>query len=302
MNNLLLRRLAYLSIAIAYIQIVFGAIVRITGSGMGCGDHWPRCLGSWLPDLGNAQTAIELGHRALGTLLGASILLLYLFAWRGKRGGEENSQRAFRGAQLSLLVVIAVGLLGRSAVKTGLEPYVVVVHLVGAIALLALLGTTALRAGGFGAANVAGGVTDRTYRSAGAAVGLAFLVLVMGALTANVPTAAGSCGGFPWCRTGMASGPGLHIQLTHRVLAFLLLFHVMGIAMGIAKRGAPAVVARAARISFGLIILQIVIAAALVEMHLPRGLQSLHQAVGTLAWFSIFVFAMLARESWKKTA
>jgi heme A synthase len=291
-----LRRLSYFSIAIAYIQIVFGAIVRITGSGMGCGDHWPRCLGSWLPDLGNAQTGIELTHRVLGTLLGLSIILLFGFAWKEVRRGTGNAGRVFRGAQLSLLVVVAVGLLGREAVKMGLEPYIIVVHLIGAISLLAILATTAIRAGGFGADASLSAVSRGTYRSAMAAVALSFIVLVMGAMTANILGAAGSCGGFPWCRTGMASGPGLHIQLTHRVLAFLLFFHMIGVVIGIAKRGAPKPIARAGQISFGLILLQIFIAAALVEMKLPRGLQSLHQAVGTLVWLSIFIFAMLARK------
>ena len=291
-----LKRLSYVAIVIAYIQIVFGAIVRITGSGMGCGDHWPRCLGAWLPDLGNAQTGIELTHRVLGTLLGISIMLLLAAAWREKKRGTASADGVLRGTLLSLLVVIAVGLLGREAVKMGLQPYIIVVHLIGAVSLLAILATTAMRAGGFGGDSNLTGVSPKTYRAAGVAVALAFLVLVMGAMTANVPGAAGSCGGFPWCRTAMASGPPLHIQLTHRVLAFLLFFHIMGVAMGIAKRRAPAAVSRAARISFALIVLQVVIAAALVEMRLPRSMQSLHQAVGTLVWLAIFIFAMLARK------
>ncbi len=297
-----LRILAYLSIALAYIQIVFGAVVRITGSGMGCGEHWPRCLGSWLPDLGNAQTGIELTHRVLGALLGLTIILLYVIAWRLKRSGNEDAPRVFRSVQLSLVVVVGVGLLGRSAVKMGLQPYVVVVHLIGAVTLLALLATAAIRAGGFGAGGNLAGVSRSTYRSSGAAVGLGFLVLVTGALTANIVGAAGSCGGFPWCRTGMASGPGLHIQLTHRVLAFLLLFHVIGITMGILKRGAPVPIKRAAWASLGLIILQVFVAAALVEMKLPRGLQSLHQAVGVLVWLAIFIVAMLARKGTRDAA
>lgn len=289
------RRLAYLSIAIAYVQIVFGAIVRITGSGMGCGDHWPRCLGTWLPDLGNAQTGIELTHRVLGVLVGLSAILLLTFAWKLSRT-DTTARPVFRSALLSVVVVVAVGLLGRSAVKMGLAPYVVVIHLIGAISLLAILATTAIRAGGFGADVALSGVTPKTVRASAAAVVVAFLVLVMGALTANVAGAAGSCGGFPWCRTGMASGPGLHIQLTHRVLAFLLFFHVMGMTIGIVKRGAPRPIARAAYTAFGLIVLQIVIAAGLVEMKLPRGLQSLHQAVGTLVWLALFVLAMLTRK------
>ena len=43
------RRLGYLALLIGFAQIVFGAVVRITGSGMGCGDHWPDCYGSFTP-------------------------------------------------------------------------------------------------------------------------------------------------------------------------------------------------------------------------------------------------------------
>ncbi|MBA2458138.1 MAG: COX15/CtaA family protein, partial [Gemmatimonadales bacterium] len=43
----LLRRVAWSGAGLAFGLIVLGGIVRITGSGMGCGDHWPRCNGEW---------------------------------------------------------------------------------------------------------------------------------------------------------------------------------------------------------------------------------------------------------------
>jgi len=51
------RRLSYLALTLAYLQIVFGAIVRITGSGLGCGDTWPDCFGSFTP--GERGLALE---------------------------------------------------------------------------------------------------------------------------------------------------------------------------------------------------------------------------------------------------
>ena len=47
----LLRRLAWAGSGLALGLIVLGGVVRITGSGMGCGDHWPRCDGEWFPPL-----------------------------------------------------------------------------------------------------------------------------------------------------------------------------------------------------------------------------------------------------------
>lgn len=289
------RRIAYAAIVMAYVQIVFGAIVRITGSGMGCGDHWPKCHGSWLPDLGSAQTAIELTHRVWGALLGIAIIALYLVALRIRKRGEPGGAKIFRSAQVSLLLVVIVGLLGREAVRLGLHPFVVVVHLTGAMAVLGALIVTAIRAGGFGASADLSATSQKTFRGAGVAVMLTFLALVLGALTANTAGAPYACRGFPWCRMDMTPGGPLHVHLTHRVIAFALLFHLMGIVIGVVRRGEPPVITRWAWTAFGAVIAQVMIAAALVESSLPASLRSIHQAVGTLVWIAVFTFAMLAR-------
>jgi heme A synthase len=43
------RRLAWTAAGCTYLLIILGAVVRITGSGMGCGEHWPLCNGRLLP-------------------------------------------------------------------------------------------------------------------------------------------------------------------------------------------------------------------------------------------------------------
>src|SRR2546430_4817271 len=55
-------RLAWLAATCTYLLIILGAIVRITGSGMGCGEHWPLCNGTLLPPF-DLPTLIEYGHR-----------------------------------------------------------------------------------------------------------------------------------------------------------------------------------------------------------------------------------------------
>jgi heme A synthase len=165
---------------------------------------------------------------------------------------------------------------------------------------LATLVVAVQRAGGLGA-DVVTGPSDAgapTYRGARAAAGLAFIVVVLGALTANVPGAALSCGGFPWCRTGVfVQGTPLHIQLTHRVLAILLFLHLGAGTVLVMRRGASRQVVAAAQITFGVVVLQLVVAAALVELRLPPALQSLHQAVGTLLWVTTFTYAAIARRA-----
>jgi heme A synthase len=79
------------------------------------------------------------------------------------------------------------------------------------------------------------------------------------------------------------------------VLAVLLFFHLSAMVVSIARRRESPVIVRAARIALAAVVSQIGIAAALVELHLPAPLQSIHQAVGTLVWLTMVAFAVLAR-------
>jgi heme A synthase len=92
-----------------------------------------------------------------------------------------------------------------------------------------------------------------------------------------------------------AGGTPLVVQIVHRTIAFLLFGHLWGVAMALPRRNEPRPIILAARVAFGFAILQVLVAAAMVEMHLPLVLRSLHQATGTLVWLAICVFAGLSR-------
>jgi heme A synthase len=294
-----LRRLAVISLVLAFCQIVFGAVVRITGSGMGCGDHWPKCLGSWIPPLDRADLIIEVTHRWIALALSIAIMTLVIAAWR-KRAlpGISGPGGVLRPTVASAALVIAAALLGAVTVKLGLHPHIVVVHLILAMTLLAVLVVVVARTGDLGAGwIIRGAASAKTARGATAAVGLTFVVLVLGALTANTPGAPLACQGFPLCRGGgadLANGVW-EIHVAHRIAAILLFLHLVGMVVSVAKRKEPAVIVRAARITLATVVIQIGIAAALVELHLPAPLQSIHQAMGTLVWLTVVAFAVLAR-------
>jgi len=76
-----LRRLSILSLILGVGQVVFGAIVRITGSGLGCGDHWPQCHGYWFPPFTRMDLVIEVMHRYLAFTLSLTIAGLLLLAF-----------------------------------------------------------------------------------------------------------------------------------------------------------------------------------------------------------------------------
>jgi heme A synthase len=292
----LIRPLAYLALALAYLQIVFGAIVRITGSGLGCGDHWPDCYGSYAPTERGLGLIIEISHRYGAALLSTAVFALAVVAFTKRdQRGVGGPGGVLRTSLVAAGLVVAAALLGAATVKLELNPGIIVTHLAIAMSLLGVLSLTVIRAGGLGAMSNMTGATDRTWRVARIAVVLGAVTLLMGALTANLPDAATSCGGFPWCRTINGSGTPLIVQIVHRTIAFLLLGHLAGAAIAARRRSEPRVLVVAAGAAFGLAILQILIAAAMVEMNLPLVLRSLHQAAGTLVWLSICVFASLAR-------
>jgi heme a synthase len=291
---LTVRRVGYAALLIGFVQVVFGAIVRISGSGLGCGDHWPDCYGSFAPTTSAQTLLVEISHRYGAAALSIAIIALAIVALRQRNTeGVTGPGGALRAALLAVLLVIIAALFGAVTVKMELNPIVVVTHLSIAMSLLAALVVVIVRAGGFGALRIPARYV-RTFRSARAAVGLTFLVLVFGALTANTRGASQSCLGFPLCRIAAGSGTPFWIQVTHRIIALLLLGHLTGIFFAVRRRGESAIIRHAAVTALTVVVIQIVIAAAMVELGLPAALRSLHQAVGTLLWICVVAMAALA--------
>lgn len=288
------RRLAYLALLLGFAQVVFGAIVRITGSGMGCGDHWPDCFGSFTPAHSAPSLLVEISHRYGAAALSLAVIALAVTAWIKRREpGVGGPGGVVRPSLLAGLLVIVAALFGAVTVKMQLRPAVVVTHLAIAMSLLAVLVVIVVRAGGLGAGSIPARY-GQTVRASIAAAALTFLALVFGALTANTPGAAVACQGFPWCRAITESGGALYVQVIHRIIAFLLLGHLIGIVVGVRKRGETRTVRVAAMSALGVVILQVLVAAAMVELHLPPTLRSLHQALGTVLWISVVALAALA--------
>jgi heme A synthase len=293
-----LRRLAWVTLVLAFGQIVFGAIVRITGSGMGCGDHWPQCAGYWIPPLERLDLIIEVTHRYIAATLTLAIVALLLLAFvRRRTPGVAGPGGVLRAALLAAALVIVAALFGAATVKLELtSTAVIVTHLAIAMTLLAVLLVVIQRASHhWGPATQS--VAPRTVRAAYAASALVFLALVLGALTAHVPGANTACGGFPLCNGALLpSSPAQHVHYTHRVIALLVLLHTGALAFQVQRRGETRVLALA-RLTFGAVGLQVLVAAFLVELNLPLVLRSLHEAVGTLIWLFVVSLTIVARRN-----
>ena len=101
-------RFAFGALAYNIAVILWGAWVRITGSGAGCGAHWPMCNGEFIPRTASVQTWIEYSHRLTsGVTLILGVVLL-VWAWR-KFGREHRVTWSAGGALLFLFAEAALG-------------------------------------------------------------------------------------------------------------------------------------------------------------------------------------------------
>ena len=282
------RRLAWTAVAATLALIALGGVVRVTGSGMGCGDDWPLCHGRLLPPL-DAPTLIEYAHRLAAAVVSVLVLALAAVAWRRRDPG-----RAPAAAAAAILVVQV--LLGAVTVRLGLPAWTVVLHLGTAMLLLAaLLGAALARPGGPARQDVARrrlAVTGAApVRAAAlAAVVLGFAVVLAGGLVANLHAGA-ACHGFPLCSGSWLPPGGVPAALhwSHRALAFTLLALL---AVGSLRAG-PGV--RAAwGMAFAAALLQVGLAAAMVLGSLPGELRAAHAAMGAVVWASLVVLLLRA--------
>ena len=111
-----LRRFAWGVLIYFVATILWGSIVRSTGSGDGCGNHWPLCNGTVLQQSPTMQTIIEFTHRVTAALDLIFVLGLIVWTWRSTVTGHM----ARWAAGASVFLTLTEGLLGALLVKLGL--------------------------------------------------------------------------------------------------------------------------------------------------------------------------------------
>ncbi|HUV20092.1 MAG TPA: COX15/CtaA family protein [Ilumatobacteraceae bacterium] len=117
------RQIAILTVAGVCFLTVAGAVVRLTGSGLGC-DDWPNCNNERFIDVSSGHAAIEQINRLVSGLVGIPTLLMAIGAFRVRP--------ARRGLKVPSLVVLATilgnGVVGGLAVRGDLHPFLVQSH------------------------------------------------------------------------------------------------------------------------------------------------------------------------------
>ncbi len=286
------RRIAMMAAGLCVGLITLGGVVRITGSGMGCGDHWPLCNGRLLPNLSDTLEVIEWSHRWVAAVVSATILCLATVAWRRHRHDAFLRNPALLAAGLLVVQV----LLGAVTVWLGTAAPATVIHLTTAMVLLSVLVVCVLRAG----ERLRGEriVPGRGRSAVLVATGLTLAVVVFGALVANYDAGL-YCLGFPLCGGSalLPAEPLGRLQWVHRLLAFLLLANAVSLAAASHRVSGEGGIAyrRAAWWLAGLVALQIALGAAMILRLMPTDLRASHLFIGALVWTAAVVLAFRSR-------
>ncbi len=142
-----LTRFAWLTLAYNIAVILWGAYVRATGSGAGCGNRWPLCNGTVLPRTPQAQTIIEFTHRLTSALAVVMVSSLLVWCWRKTSKGDW----ARCSSVLAILLLFNEALLGALLVlfehvgqdRSPARVFFLCMHFGNTLLLLAALALTA---------------------------------------------------------------------------------------------------------------------------------------------------------------
>jgi heme A synthase len=292
------RRLALVTLAAAFFLIVLGGVVRVSGSGLGCGPAgsgfhgWPLCEGDLLPGL-DLNAVIEYAHRVVAVAVGLLIVALAVWAWRRFR----SDRRLLAGSSAALVLVGLQGLLGAATVEEGLAEALVAAHLGLAMLLLGLL-LFIWRASRPEPSTETGRV--KGLRGLGAATqGMLFLTIVAGGYMAGTQNyglpsyqlgdgAHHACGReFPTCNgelLPLGAAPLVDVHLTHRVLMYLATALLVALVVLVLRRARGTRLARMAVVAAVLLAAQVLVGALNVWLEEYELLILAHLTLATLLW------------------
>jgi cytochrome c oxidase assembly protein subunit 15 len=127
--------------------ILWGTLVRATGSGAGCGDHWPLCNGTVLQHSASIETMIEFTHRITSGISLLAVVLLLVFSWIATPRGHLARWAASASVFLTLMEAVLGALLVRLGLtaqsQNPLRPAFLALHLANTLVLLGALTLTA---------------------------------------------------------------------------------------------------------------------------------------------------------------
>ncbi len=283
--------MAIAATATTFLLVVIGALVRATGSGLGC-TGWPKCSAHrWLPPLEH-HAIIEYSHRMTAFVAIVLVGCLAVVAWRRYR----DAPRVLWPSLGAVGLIIMQAVLGGIVVKGDLATLLVTAHFATAMILVATL--VYVTVSSFSVEAHPPGPPDGLTSLARLVAAATLALLIVGAYVRG-EGAGLAFGDWPLMQGRVV--PPLHhvgpsVMFAHRVLAL-----AVGILIGVLafrawrmrdRRPALAALASVAAVLF---LIQVLVGAALVWSKLSAPARVAHVAVGTLVWGALVAVAAVAR-------
>lgn len=277
------------------IVVLWGAFVRATGSGAGCGNHWPLCNGEVVPASPQVETLIELSHRLTSgvALIGVLVLLIWAFRAFPRRHPVRY------GAVVSAVFILTESLVGAGLVVFGWvaedtsaeRALVVSIHLFNTFLLVASLAVTAWWASDHRPIALPG----RSWIVWALRVGLlgVLVIGITGAITALGDTLFPAASLAEGLRQDMDPSQHFLIQLRvyHPLLSILVGVYLLVVTRVLRSQDTSPTVDRLGRILSIVIVVQLAAGFVNVLLLAPVWMQIVHLLLADLVWISLVLLS-----------
>jgi len=284
-------KFAWGTLAYSLIVVLWGAYVRASFSGDGCGQHWPTCRGEWLPVPEDTKMWVEFSHRISSGI--AFLLVFFMWIWAQRAYPKGHPVR--RGADLAMIFMVIETLAGASLVLYNWVAYdtsvaraiMMALHLLITFGLLAALTVNAYWASGGSVPRFRGQgpVAQALYVALGAVLVLAAsgAITALGDAVTKMPEAEGALAQLL-----------VRLRLLHPLIALSTGIYLV-LVTGLVTRFRPhPTVERYAKLLLSLFALELVVGSVNFLMHAPIWLQLTHLLLASLIWIVLVLLTLAA--------
>ena len=301
---------AWSVLAYNILVILWGAVVRATGSGAGCGDHWPLCQGVVIPNGRQIATLIEFAHRATSGVAVVLVLVLVFLGFRRFSSGHPVR----RYAAAAVFFTLTEGLIGAALVVSGqvgnsaslMRVFILSLHLVNTFLLLAALALSA-KSAGKNAPSRQEWTETRDHSSTPVVRMYIWYAGSLGALAVAVTGTIAALGDTLFHATSLAQGlqwdfsgsPNalLRLRIIHPAIAVVVGVFLLMLALRTIRSASSASAKRLAECLLALILLQFAFGLLNLLLLAPLWMQILHLLTADLVWIALVLLSaeMLGR-------